>query len=92
MTDTTSGALPGPRAGSPTVRPAGPRTGYSTKNPPGMTAAGESRDLRAGPLPGRKAAAGARPAGSPRLSPSLIVRTRHHRPGRGSACPDKETP
>ena len=52
MTDTTSGALPGLRAGSSTVRPAGSR----------------------------------------RLSPSLIVRTRHHRPGRGSACPDKETP
>jgi hypothetical protein len=35
---------------------------------------------------------GVRPAGSRRLSPSLIVRTWHHRPGRGSACPDKETP
>ena len=31
-------------------------------------------------------------AGSRRLSPSLIVRTRHHRPGCGSACPDKDTP
>ncbi len=35
---------------------------------------------------------GVRPAGSRRLSPSLIVRTRHPRPGRGPACPDKETP
>jgi hypothetical protein len=26
------------------------------------------------------------------LPPSLIVRTWHHRPGRGSVCPDKETP
>ena len=52
MTDTTSGALPGLRAGPPTVRPPGSR----------------------------------------RFSPSLIVRTRHHRPGRGSAGPDKDTP
>jgi hypothetical protein len=36
--------------------------------------------------------AGVRPAGSRRLSPSLIVRRWHHRPGRGPACPDKETP
>jgi len=36
--------------------------------------------------------AAGRAAGSRRLSPSLIVRTRHHRPGRGSARPDKETP
>ena len=42
--------------------------------------------------PGRKAAAGVRPAGLRRLSPSLIARTWHPRPGRGSACPDKETP
>jgi hypothetical protein len=35
---------------------------------------------------------GVRPAGSRRLSPSLIVRPRHHRPGRGPARPDKETP
>ena len=35
---------------------------------------------------------GVRPARSRRLSPSLIVRTRHHRPERGPACPDKETP
>jgi hypothetical protein len=59
MTDTTSGALPGLRAGSSTVRPAGPGTGFSTRNP---------------------------------LGTSLIVRTWHHRPGRGSACPDKDTP
>lgn len=38
------------------------------------------------------AGTGVRPAGSRRLSPSLIVRTWHHRPGRGSGCPDKETP
>jgi hypothetical protein len=35
---------------------------------------------------------GARPSGSRRFSPSLISRTWHHRPGRGPACPDKETP
>jgi hypothetical protein len=46
----------------------------------------------AGLLPGREAAAGVRPAGSRRLSSSLIVRTGHPRPGRGSAFPDKETP
>jgi hypothetical protein len=46
---------------------------------------------RPGAEPGREAAAG-RPAGSRRFSPSLIFRTWQHRPGRGSACPDKETP
>jgi hypothetical protein len=92
MTDTTSGALPGLRAGLFTVRPAGPGIGLSTRNLLGMTAAGEFRDFRAGPLPGREAAAGVRSAGSRRLSPSLIVRTWHHRPGRGSVRPDKETP
>jgi hypothetical protein len=35
---------------------------------------------------------GVRPAGSRRFSLSLIARGWHHRPGRGSACPDKETP
>jgi hypothetical protein len=35
---------------------------------------------------------GVRPAGSRRLSPSLNVRTWQHRPGRGPARPDKETP
>ena len=39
MTDTTSGALPGLRAGSFTLRPAGSRIGFSTKNLLGMTAA-----------------------------------------------------
>jgi hypothetical protein len=34
MTDTTSGARPGLRAGSSTVRPAGSRTGFSAKNSP----------------------------------------------------------
>ncbi len=38
------------------------------------------------------ASTGVRPAGSRRLSPSLIVRTWQHRPGRGPARPDKETP
>jgi hypothetical protein len=38
------------------------------------------------------APSGVRPAGSRRLSPSLIVRTWHHRPGRGPIRPDKETP
>ncbi len=49
---------------------------------PGMR--GMARSLQSG--------TGVRPAGSRRLSPSLIVRTWHHRPGRGSGCPDKETP
>jgi hypothetical protein len=31
-------------------------------------------------------------ARSRRFSPSLIVRTRHHRPERGPIRPDKETP
>jgi hypothetical protein len=129
MADTTSGALPGPRAGSFTLRPAGPGTGFSTRNLLGTKAApltdpwsGEDDDTHydyddtlsgsiwrhgaepgqppatnpggraAGPLPGREAAAGVRPAGSRRLSPSLIVRTWHPRPGRGSVRPDKETP
>jgi len=59
---------------------------------PGQPAAPGPGGRAAGPLPGREAAAGVRPAGSRRLAPSLIVRARHHRPGRGSACPDKETP
>jgi hypothetical protein len=45
---------------------------------------GMAQSLHSGP--------GARPSGSPRFSPSLISRTRHHRPGRGPVCPDKETP
>jgi hypothetical protein len=153
MTDTTSGALPGLRAGSPTLSPAGPRTGFSTRNLLGTKAApltdpwsGEDDDTgygyydtpvrqhlaprrraraASGGEPGRarsrvrvmngtdwarladaqlthdsvtaslavaRLRAAGRAAGSRRLSPSLIVRTRHHRPGRGSACPDKETP
>jgi hypothetical protein len=59
---------------------------------PGQPPAANPGGRAAGPLPGREAAAGVRPAGPRRLSPSLIVRTRHHRPGRGSARPDKETP
>jgi hypothetical protein len=152
MTDTTSGALPGLRAGSFTLRPAGPGTGFSTRNLLGTKAApltdpwsGEDDtgygydDTPSGSIwrPGRRARAAsggepgrargrvrvmndtgwarladaqlthdsvtaslavARPrsagraAGSRRLSPSLIVRAWHHRPGRGSARPDKETP
>ena len=48
MTDTTSGALPGLRAGAFTLRPAGSRTGVSTRNLLGVTAAGEFQDFRAG--------------------------------------------
>jgi hypothetical protein len=39
MTDTTSGALPGPRAGSFTLSPVGSRTGFSTRNLLGTKAA-----------------------------------------------------
>jgi hypothetical protein len=129
MADTTSGALPGLRAGSFTLRPAGSRTGFSTRNLLGTKAApltdpwsGEDDDTdydyydtlsgniwrhgaepgqppatnpggrAAGPLPGREAAAGVRPAGPRRLSSALIVRAWHFRPGRGSVRPDKETP
>jgi hypothetical protein len=60
------------------------RPGAEPGQPPAINPA-------AGPLPGREAAAGMRPAGPRRLSPSLIVRTWHPRPGRGSAFPDKET-
>ena len=41
---------------------------------------------------GYDAPSGVRPTGPRRLSPSLIVRTGHHRPGGGPARPDKETP
>ena len=92
MADIISGALPGLRAGSFTLRPAGPGIGFSTRNLLGMTAGVEFRDFRAGPLPGREAAACVRPARSRRLSSALIFRAWHPRPGRGSACPDKETP
>jgi hypothetical protein len=37
------------------------------------------------------ASTGLRSAGSRRFSPSLIVRTWHHRAGRGPVRPDKET-
>jgi hypothetical protein len=153
MTDTTSGALPGLRAGSFTVRPVGPGTGFGTRNLLGTKAAsltdpwsGEDDDTRLrlrrhavrqhlaprrraqaassgepGRAPGRvrvmndtdwarladaqlthdsvtaslavaRLRAAGRAAGSRRVSSSLIVRTRHHRPGRGSVRPDKETP
>jgi hypothetical protein len=59
---------------------------------PGQPPAANPGGRAAGPLPGREAAAGVRSAGSRRLSPSLIVRTWHHRPGRGSVRSDKETP
>jgi hypothetical protein len=38
------------------------------------------------------ASTGVRSAGSRRLSPYPIVRTWHHRPGRGPVRPDKGTP
>ena len=56
------------------------------------TTSGALPGLRADSLPGREAAAGVRPAGLRRFSPALIVRPWHHRPGRGSVRPDKETP
>jgi hypothetical protein len=64
------------------------RPGDEPGQPPATSPGGRA----AGPLPGREAAAGVRPAGPRRLSPSLTSRTWHHRPGRGSARPDKETP
>jgi hypothetical protein len=57
---------------------------------PGRPPTTNPGDRATGPL--REAAAGVRPAGSRRFPPSLMVRTWHHRPGRGSARPDKETP
>ena len=59
---------------------------------PGQPPAANPGGRAGGPLPGREAAPGARAAGSRRSSPSLILRTWQHRPGRGSACPAKETP
>jgi len=64
------------------------RPGAEPGQPPATNPGGRA----AGPRPGREAAAGVRSAGSRRLSPSLIFRTWHHRPGRGSVRPDKETP
>ena len=61
------------------------RPGAGPGQPPAPNPGGRA----AGPLPGREAAAGVRSAGSRRFSPSLIVRTWHHRPGRGSVRPDK---
>ena len=58
---------------------------------PGQPPAANPGGRAAGPLPGREAAAGVRPAGSRRFSPSLILRTWQPRPGRGPARPDKET-
>jgi hypothetical protein len=71
--------------------------------PPGATAipalaAPACAPAQAAVIPGMRgmarslhASTGVRPAGW-RLSPSLIVRTWHHRPGRGPVRPDKETP
>lgn len=59
---------------------------------PGQPPATSPGGRAAGPLPGREAAAGVRSAGSRRFSLSLIFRTWHSCPGRGSVCPDKETP
>jgi hypothetical protein len=64
------------------------RPGTDPGQPPATNPGGRA----AGPLPGREAAAGVRPAGPRRLSPSLIVRTWHPRPGCGPVRPDKETP
>jgi hypothetical protein len=64
------------------------RPGPEPGQPPATNPGGRA----AGPLPGREAAAGVRPAQPRRLSPSLIARTWHSRPGRGSVRSDKETP
>jgi hypothetical protein len=64
------------------------RPGAEPGQPPAPSPGGRA----ASPIPGREAAAGVRSAGSRRFSRSLIVRAWHHRPGRGSVCPDKETP
>ena len=128
MTDTTSGALPGLRAGSFTVRPAGSRIGFSTRNLPGTTAApltdpwsGEDDDTGYGYCdtpsgnlwrPGAEPAASGDQPGRPggRPAPRRRSGSRHATgrtaalvpfpdrphvaspPGRGSVCPDKETP
>jgi hypothetical protein len=69
------------------------RPGAEPGQPPAPSLGGlRRRAWAAGLLPGREAAADVRPAGPRRLPPSLIVRTWHHRPGRGSVRPDKETP
>jgi hypothetical protein len=73
-------------------RPSGniwrPGPGAEPGQPPATNPGGRA----AGPLPGRETAAGVRPAGPRRLSPSLIARTWPPRPGRGPVRPDKETP
>jgi hypothetical protein len=59
---------------------------------PGQTSGNEPG--RPGGRPAPRPRSGGRAAGrvAALLFPSLIVRTWHHRPGRGSVCPDKETP
>ena len=83
--DTPSGNIwrPGDEPGRPSGDEPGRPGGPPATNPGGRAA---------GPLPGREAAAGVRPAGSRRFSASLIFRTWHHRPGRGPVRPDNETP
>jgi hypothetical protein len=77
---TTEAKSPPSRGAAAILAPAAPACALAqTAVIPGM-----AQSLQAG--------AGVRPAGSRRLSPSLIVRTWHHRPGRGPVCPDKETP
>jgi hypothetical protein len=78
----------------PAPHPAGARNqeGFMTLTDPWSgyydTPSGDIQ--RPGLGPGQPA--GGRAAGSRRLSCSLIVRTWHPRPGRGSVCSDKETP
>ncbi len=79
---TTEAKSPPPRGAAAILTPAAPALALARaaviSGMPGM-----ARPPHAG--------TGVRPARSRRSSPSLIVRTRHHRPGRGSGCPDKET-
>jgi hypothetical protein len=70
---------------------------YWRSAPPAGTPPGSTR--RPGAEPGQPPAPGpggqaadVRPAGPRPLAPSLIFRAWQHRPGRGSARPDKETP
>jgi hypothetical protein len=80
---TTEAKSPHPQGAAAILAPAAPACALAqTAVIPGVR--GMARSLHAG--------TGVRPAGSRRLSPSLIVRTWHHRPGRGPVCPDKETP
>ena len=85
MTDTTSGALPGR---------ADPWSGEDDDTDYGYYDTPSGNIWRPGTEPGQPPATGqgGRAAGPRRLSASLIARTWHPRPGRGSVRPDKETP